>query len=117
MSLVGPRPDVPKIIQNYTPDMRRIFQIRPGITSVATLHLKDEEALLAKVRNSDQFYERILVPLKVTLAMEHVEKKSLLFDLNILWQTVWMLTFGRWWPIQEHPEITRLKLKIYSKRT
>jgi len=112
MSLVGPRPDVPEIVSNYSPEMRRIFKIRPGITSVATLHLRDEEEILSKVEDPDSFYEEVLVPLKVKLAMEHVDKDSFWFDMKILVQTVWMLTLGRIWPIGENPEVSRLKKKL-----
>ena len=112
MSLVGPRPDVPEIVENYTLEMRQIFQIRPGITSVATLHLRDEEEILAGVDEPDTFYEDILVPLKIKLAMEHIERDSFLFDLKILCQTVWMLSLGRWWPIDEHQAVSELKKKI-----
>jgi len=112
MSLVGPRPDVPEIVKNYMPHMKHIFEVRPGITSVATLHLRDEEEILAKVNDPDKFYEDVLVPLKVKLAMEHVDKNSFWFDMKILFQTVWMLTLGRLWPIKEHPEVAKLKSEI-----
>ena len=116
MSLVGPRPDVPEIVEKYTPEMRRIFQIRPGITSLATLHLRDEETILARVHNPDRFYEDVLVPLKVKLAMEHLDRNSFTFDLKILSQTIWMLTFGKWWPIKEHPAVAELREKIERDR-
>jgi len=112
MSLVGPRPDVPEIVENYTNEMKRIFEIRPGITSVATLHLRDEEGILERMKDPDKFYEDVLVPLKVKLAMEHVDKNSFWFDMKILVQTVWILTLGRMWPIEEHPEAAKLKSEI-----
>jgi lipopolysaccharide/colanic/teichoic acid biosynthesis glycosyltransferase len=112
MSLVGPRPDVPEIVEKYSASMRRIFAILPGLTSVATLHLRDEERLLAHVPDPDRFYEDILVPLKVELAMEHVDRKSLAFDLKVLCMTVWMMTIGKWLPIREHPAISVLKKEI-----
>lgn len=113
MSLVGPRPDVPEIIAKYTPEMRRVLEIKPGITSLATLHFKNEEELLAKVPDPDAFYEKTLVPLKVKLAMEHVYRKSFWFDLKILVQTVWMITpFGRMFPIAEHPLVKELKQSL-----
>jgi lipopolysaccharide/colanic/teichoic acid biosynthesis glycosyltransferase len=112
MSLVGPRPDVPEIVEKYTPEMRIIFDVLPGITSVATLHLRDEEHLLAHVLNPDKFYEDVLVPLKIKIAMEHVERKSFAFDLKILCQTIWMMTLGKWLPIDEHPEVLKLKEQI-----
>ena len=112
MSLVGPRPDVPEIVENYSAEMRRVFLVRPGITSITTLHLKDEEGILAKVNDPDTFYEKVLVPLKVKLAMEHVDRSSFAFDLKVLCQTVWMLTLGRWLPIEEHPAVAELKKRL-----
>jgi hypothetical protein len=44
--------------------------------------------------------------------MEHVERKSLAFDLKILCQTIWMMTLGKWLPIDEHPEVLKLKEQI-----
>jgi lipopolysaccharide/colanic/teichoic acid biosynthesis glycosyltransferase len=115
MSLVGPRPDVPEIVEKYSAAMRRIFTILPGLTSFATLHLRDEERLLAHVSDPDSFYEDILVPLKVALAMEHVNRKSLAFDLKVLCMTVWMMTIGKWLPIKEHPAVSALRNKIEQK--
>jgi len=109
MSLVGPRPDVTDIVNTYTYEMKRIFSVKPGITSLATLHLVDEEKLLAQVPDPDAFYEEVLVPMKVKLAMEHVDQDSFRFDLKILLQTLWMITLGRWWPIPEHKSITDFK--------
>jgi lipopolysaccharide/colanic/teichoic acid biosynthesis glycosyltransferase len=112
MSLVGPRPDVPEIVKNYTAAMRRIFAILPGITSVATLHLRDEERLLAHFSDPDRFYQEVLVPLKVELAMAHVDQQSLAFDLKVLCMTVWMMTIGKWLPIKEHAAVSALRDQI-----
>ncbi len=114
MSFIGPRPDVPEITAKYTPQMKRIFTIRPGITSVATLHFRHEEEILAKVPNPDQFYDDVVVPLKVELAMEHVRRNSFWFDLSILLQTVWVLTpLERLCPVKEL-EIVRAFKEKYS---
>jgi lipopolysaccharide/colanic/teichoic acid biosynthesis glycosyltransferase len=110
MSFVGPRPDVPEITAKYTPEMRKIFTVRPGITSVATLHFRHEEEILARVAEPDRFYEEVVVPLKVELAMEHVNKNSFWFDLSILCQTVWtLLPFGKVWPVRELPAVKQFK--------
>ncbi|MBZ0165844.1 MAG: sugar transferase [Candidatus Omnitrophica bacterium] len=112
MSFVGPRPDVPEITMDYTTEMKRVLQVRPGITSVATLHFRNEEELLAKVSDPNKFYEEIVVPLKVELTMEHVRNNSFLFDFKILLQTIWMLTpLGKVWPIKEHEVVKTFKEK------
>ena len=112
MSFVGPRPDVPEITSEYTPQMQRIFSVRPGITSVATLHFRDEEDMLAKVSDPDKFYEEVVVPLKVELTMEHARKNSFWFDMKILLQTVWvLLPFGKVWPLREHELVREFREK------
>ena len=75
------------------------------------------EDILANVSTPDKFYDEVLVPLKVELAMEHVDRNSLTFDLKILCQTAWMLTFGRLCPIEGHPAIEELKEKLKDYKT
>lgn len=112
MSFVGPRPDVPEIVDKYTPEMRRILTIRPGITSNATLHLRNEDDLLSLAKYPDKAYEEIFVPAKVKLAMEHVKHRSFFFDFSILLKTVWALTGGRIVPIKECTIIGEIKQGI-----
>ena len=54
------------------------------------------------------------IPIKVKLALEHVDKNSFWFDMKILVQTFWMLTLGRLWSIREHPDVAELKKKLRS---
>ncbi len=112
MSFVGPRPDVPEIINNYTDEMKRILDIRPGITSNASLYLKNEEDLLSLAIDHDSAYEEIFVPAKVNLAMEHVNRRSFLFDFGILIKTVWYLTVGKVYPTKENKIIIEKKKNI-----
>ena len=112
MSFVGPRPDVPEIVNNYSYEMKRILEIRPGITSNVALYLRNEEDLLSLAKDHDKAYEEIFVPTKVKLAMEHVNRKSFLFDFGILLKTVWALTGGKIWPIKEHQIINEIKQNI-----
>ncbi len=112
MSFVGPRPDTQEIVRNYNSEMRRILEVRPGITSNATLHLRNEEDLLSLAKDPDRAYEEIFVPAKVKLAMEYVARKSFLFDFGILLKTIWALTGGKIWPIKEHSIVTEIKQDI-----
>ncbi len=112
MSLVGPRPDVPEIVNNYNNKMRRILDIRPGITSNVALYLRNEEDLLSLADDPDKAYDEIFVPAKVGFAMVHVNRNSFFFDLCILLKTLWALTGSRIWPIKEHPIINEIKREI-----
>ena len=95
MSLVGPRPDVPEIVATYTADMRRVLDVRPGITSLAALQMRNEEELLDLFPEPDTAYLRYVVPVKIDLSLEHVRRNSFWFDLKILLLTVWTLSFGQ----------------------
>ena len=88
MSIVGPRPGVPEIVETYSPDMRRILHVRPGITSIASIYLRREEALLAATHDPDRLYIDVIVPAKVRLAMTHVDKQSFIYDCAVLVRTL-----------------------------
>jgi len=87
MALVGPRPEVPEIVAYYTTEMRRILTVLPGLTSVASLDLFDEEGLLAGANDPDDFYIKVLVPAKVSYAMVHVDDRSFRLEVATLWRT------------------------------
>lgn len=115
MSFVGPRPDVPEIVVKYNSNMKKILEVRPGITSNASLHLRNEEELLSLASDPDRTYEEVFVPAKVSLSMEHVNNTSFLFNMKVLLQTIWVLTGGRIWPVKEHPFVTNIKEEIIKK--
>jgi lipopolysaccharide/colanic/teichoic acid biosynthesis glycosyltransferase len=87
MSLVGPRPEDPRYVALYTPDQRRVLQVRPGITSIASLHFKDEESLL---RGSE--WERVyigeILPKKLAMEIDYVSRRSNWKDLMIILRTL-----------------------------
>jgi lipopolysaccharide/colanic/teichoic acid biosynthesis glycosyltransferase len=115
MSLVGPRPEVPEIVEGYSPEMLEIFSVRPGITSIASLLLSDEEDLLALAPDSERAYREVLVPFKVELGMEHVRRNSLFFDISVLSRTAWRLTLGRVFTPEKDPRVNVLEKRIKEK--
>jgi lipopolysaccharide/colanic/teichoic acid biosynthesis glycosyltransferase len=87
MSLVGPRPEVPRYVEQYRPEWQRLFTVRPGITDLASITFRDEEALLALARDRDRAYREVIMPAKLALALEGVEHSSLGYDLRIIART------------------------------
>ena len=67
MSFVGPRPEVPRYVEKYTPAQREILQLKPGITDLATLEFRDEEDLLKAQSDVEKFYLEVCVPRKIEL--------------------------------------------------
>jgi len=95
MSLVGPRPEVPTFVETYKAEWEPVFSVRPGITDLATLQFRDEENVLRFAEDKNKVYLEIVIPLKMKLSLEYVEKRSFWFDVKILFLTVWGITFGR----------------------
>jgi lipopolysaccharide/colanic/teichoic acid biosynthesis glycosyltransferase len=87
MSLVGPRPEVPRYVARYTPAQRRVLSIRPGITDWASIAYADEEEVLARYPDLERAYVEEVMPRKLELNLEYLERRSLRTDLEILWQT------------------------------
>ncbi len=87
MSLVGPRPENPKSAALYTEDQRRIWQVRPGVTSLATIKYRNEETMLAGAQNlEDKYYE--IMQDKLRLELEYIQHQSLWLDIRIVFGTL-----------------------------
>jgi lipopolysaccharide/colanic/teichoic acid biosynthesis glycosyltransferase len=97
MSLVGPRPEVPKYVAMYPAALReKVLSVRPGITDPASLEYRDEAALLAAAANpaeAERTYIEQIMPAKLKLSIGYVEGMSLTNDVRLIWATirhVWM---------------------------
>jgi lipopolysaccharide/colanic/teichoic acid biosynthesis glycosyltransferase len=90
MSLVGPRPEDPRYVDWSDPLHARVFQAKPGITGLAQLDFHDEANRL-NGRDVDEQYRRVILPAKLRLDLEYLERRSTLLDLRILGRTVQLL--------------------------
>jgi lipopolysaccharide/colanic/teichoic acid biosynthesis glycosyltransferase len=95
MSFVGPRPEVPQFVEMFRRDYAEILTVRPGITDLASLKYRDEAALLAEAEDPEQEYVTRVLPDKIRLAKEYLERSSFLFDLRLIAITVFKLFSGR----------------------
>jgi len=88
MSLVGPRPEVPRYVAHYPPGLRaRVLAVRPGITDPASLGALDESALLARAADPEREYIERVLPAKLQHSADYAEQASLRSDIAILWRT------------------------------
>lgn len=87
MSIVGPRPEVPKYLHHYDRKYRAILSVRPGITDLGTLSFRDEAKYL-NAQNYEEIYEKKILPQKLDLYLEYVHNKTFLFDLRIILKTI-----------------------------
>lgn len=88
MSLVGPRPEVPRYVALYTPDQRRVLTLRPGITSMASMAYIDENVLLARSTDPERSYREEVLPAKLAMELRYLEERSLRLDLRIVMATL-----------------------------
>jgi len=88
MSLVGPRPEVPRYVAGYSEEDRSVLAIRPGITDLASIAFRDEESVLAQFADREQAYVHVLLPRKLALAREYLRRQSFKLDLELLLRTL-----------------------------
>ena len=88
MSFVGPRPEVPELVDLSNPLWRIILASRPGITDPVTLTLRDEEAVLAMAEDKEQYYRAVIQPYKLRGYIRYLEGKSFWRDIAIIVRTV-----------------------------
>lgn len=88
MSLVGPRPEVPRYVEMFRKDYEEILRVRPGITDTASLKYQDEGEILGRGGNPEEDYVRRILPDKVQLAKEYVGRSSFFYDLGLIARTL-----------------------------
>ncbi len=95
MSVVGPRPEVPKYVALYNEEQRAVLSVRPGITGMASIDYIDENELLAKATDPERAYIEEVMPAKLALDLRYVREQSFALDLRIIMATVGRV-FGGW---------------------
>jgi len=94
MSLVGPRPEVPKYVAHYPETLRElVLSVRPGITDRASIEYKDENVLLGGSANPENTYIKEVLPVKLRFYAEYVKHRTFLGDLKIILDTMWVIFF------------------------
>ena len=89
MSLVGPRPEVPRYVAMYPAALRdKVLSVRPGITDPASIEYRDESALLAAAADPERMYVEQVMPAKLRRAVRYVDERSLLGDVRVIAATV-----------------------------
>ena len=89
MSLVGPRPDVPRYVALYPPALRdKVLSVRPGLTDPASIEFRAESELLARAADPERTYVDEVLPAKLRIAAEYVEHATLATDLHVIGRTL-----------------------------
>ena len=92
MSLVGPRPEVPRYVATYPQGLRdKVLAVRPGITDPASLAFRDESALLARAADPEREYVEVVLPAKLQLSARYVDDATFGGDLRLIVSTLRVL--------------------------
>lgn len=89
MSLVGPRPEVPRYVARYPEHVRdAVLSVRPGITDWASIRFRDENAILGKAADPEKSYVDIILPIKLGYYVRYVRERNFGMDLKIIFLTI-----------------------------
>jgi lipopolysaccharide/colanic/teichoic acid biosynthesis glycosyltransferase len=105
MDLIGPRPEVPALVDFSDPRWKTILGVRPGLSDPVTLNLRNEEALLGTVENHSAFYRDVLQPFKMNGYIRCLEQRSWQNDLKLILQTAKFVLQPSAAPAQNHEEL------------
>ena len=110
MSLVGPRPEMDRYVDLQNPAWQKALSVRPGITDLATLVCRDEEAMLAEVADPDAYYRTVLLPRKLAVSGLGIDKRTVSRDIQLLVITV-LCSF-----LPAHFDAVQLSEKVFGVR-
>lgn len=92
MSIVGPRPEVPRYVDTYADDMRRIVLSRkPGITDPASIRFRAESEVLKRSADPERTYVEEIIPLKLRISAEYIERQNFWSDIGVIMKTLTVL--------------------------
>lgn len=87
MSLVGPRPEVRKYVDMYTPEQMKVLSVRPGVTSLASIRYRNENDILAASEDPDKCYIEQVMPDKLAIDLEYVREANFWNDIKLIFST------------------------------
>lgn len=91
MSLVGPRPEVRHYVDFWTEEQMHVLDVRPGITDPASIKFRNENELMEKAENPEEYYINVIMQEKLKLYLEYVNNHSFLGDIGLIFKTFWVI--------------------------
>lgn len=87
MSLVGPRPEVRHYVNYWTEEQMHVLDVRPGITDPASIKFRNENELMGKAANPEDYYIHVIMQEKIRLYLDYVKNASFWYDVKLIFQT------------------------------
>jgi len=88
MSVVGPRPEVPKYVKLYTTEQKEVLRVKPGLTDYASIEYMDEQVILGKSDDPEQTYIKEIMPAKLKLNLKYISERNFFLDLKLIMKTI-----------------------------
>lgn len=88
MSFVGPRPEVRRYVDLYSEEQMKVLSVRPGITDPASIKYRNENDLLSSASNPEQYYIQHIMPDKLKINIDYINKRTFFKDIKIIFQTI-----------------------------
>lgn len=91
MSLVGPRPEVRHYVNYWTPEQMRVLSVKPGITDPASIKFRNENELMEKASDPEDYYINVIMQDKIKLYLQYVDNNSFIGDIGLIFKTFWTI--------------------------
>jgi len=91
MSVVGPRPEVPKYVRMYSPEQLKVLSVLPGLTDYASLEYLDEQKILGEADDPEKKYIEEVMPAKLQLNLNYISDRSLKVDFQLIFKTIFKI--------------------------
>jgi lipopolysaccharide/colanic/teichoic acid biosynthesis glycosyltransferase len=88
MSIVGPRPEVPKYVAFYNTEQLKVLNVRPGLTDTASIYFINEDTILGNASHPEKAYIEDILPQKLALQLDYVDQQSFMGDLKLIMKTI-----------------------------
>ena len=93
--MVGPRPEVRHYVNYWTPEQMHVLDVRPGITDPASIKFRNENELMEKAENPEDYYINMIMQEKIKLYIEYVKNASFFYDLKLIFKTFQVIVTER----------------------
>ena len=95
MSLVGPRPEVRHYVNYWTAEQMQVLDVRPGITDPASIKFRNENELMEKASDPENYYINVIMQEKIKLYLDYVQNASFGYDIMLIFMTFKAILFER----------------------
>ena len=88
MSFVGPRPEVRQFVNLYSEIQKKVLNVKPGITDLASIEFRNENEILSKEDDPNQYYIDCIMPKKLEINLKYIAQRNLLKDFTVIIKTI-----------------------------